>query len=118
MPLPVYEVTAIRVNTTKSTYTFTSVNMKDLFLTDLLFQIIYHKILNDSFWPGLKSETFQHCKSCHTCQMVEEPNQTIPKVYLQPIPAFDKPLAESLLTAGRLPKTKSDCQYLLTIMCA
>ena len=26
LPLPVYEVAAIRVNTTKSTYTFTSVN--------------------------------------------------------------------------------------------
>ena len=28
LPLPVYEVPAIRVNTTKSTYTFTSVSME------------------------------------------------------------------------------------------
>ena len=28
----------------------------------------YHKILNHFFWLGLKSDVFQHCKSCHTCQ--------------------------------------------------
>ena len=30
----------------------------------------YHKILNHFFWPGLKSDVSQHCKSCHNCQMV------------------------------------------------
>ena len=49
----------------------------------------YHKILNYFFWPGLKSDVSQHCKFCHTCQMVGKPNQTIPKASLQPIPAFD-----------------------------
>ena len=38
----------------------------------------YHKILNHFFWPGLKSDVSQNCKSCHTCQMVGKPNQTIP----------------------------------------
>ena len=47
----------------------------------------YHKILNHFYWPGLKSDVSQHCKSCHTCQMVGKPNQTIPKAQLQPIPA-------------------------------
>ena len=42
----------------------------------------YHKILNHFFWPGLKSDVSQHCKSCHTCQMVGKPNQTIPKACL------------------------------------
>ena len=27
----------------------------------------YHKILIPVFWPGLKSDVSQHCKSCHTC---------------------------------------------------
>ena len=79
----------------------------------------YHKILNHFFWPGLKSDVSQHCKSCHTCQMVGKPNQTIPKASFQPIPAFDEPLSRIIIDCvGPLPKTKSGCQYLLTIMCA
>ena len=79
----------------------------------------YHKILNHFFWPGLKSDVSQHCKSCHTYQMVGKPNQTIPKASLQPIPAFDEPFSRIIIDCvGPLPKTKSGCQYLLTIMCA
>ena len=79
----------------------------------------YHKILNHFFGPGLKSDVSQDCKSCHTCQMVGKPNQTIPKAYLQPISAFDEPFSRIIIDCiGPLPKTKSGCQYLLTIMCA
>ena len=79
----------------------------------------YHKILNHFYWPGLKSDVSQHCKSCHTCQMVGKPNQTIPKAQLQPIPAFDEPFSRIIIDCvGPLPKTKSGYQYLLTIMCA
>ena len=42
----------------------------------------YQKILNHFYWPGLKSDVSQFCKSWHTCQMVEKPNQTIPKAHL------------------------------------
>ena len=79
----------------------------------------YHKILNHFYWPGLKSDVSQFCKSCHTCQMVGKPNQTIPKAHLQPIPAFDKPFSRIIIDCvGPLPKTKSGHEYLLTIMCA
>ena len=79
----------------------------------------YHKIRNHFYWPGLKSDASQHCKSCHTCQMVRKPNQTILKTHLQPIPAFDEPFSRIIIDCvGPLPKTKSGCQYLLTIMCA
>ena len=79
----------------------------------------YHKILKYFFWSGLKSDISQHCKSCHTCQMVENPNQTIPNADLKPIPAFDEPFSRIFIDCvGPLPKTKSGCQYLLTIMCA
>ena len=79
----------------------------------------YHKILNHFYWPGLKSDVSQHCKSCHTCKMVGNPNQTIRKAHLQPIPAFDEPFSRIIIDCvGPLPKTKSGCQYLLTIMCA
>ena len=52
--------------------------------------------------------------------MVGKPNQTIPKANLQPIPVFDEPVSRIIIdcTVGPLPKTKSGCQYLLTIMCA
>ena len=51
--------------------------------------------------------------------MVGKPNQTIPKALLQPIPAFDEPFSRIIIDCeGPLPKTRSGCQYLLTIMCA
>ena len=79
----------------------------------------HHKILNHFYWPGIKSDVSQHCKSCHTCQMVGKPNQTIPKAQLQPIPAFDEPFSRVIIDCvGPLPKTKKGCEYLLTIMCA
>ena len=79
----------------------------------------YHKIFNHFFWPGLKFDVFQHCKSCHTCQMVGKPNQTIPIAHLQPIPAFDEPFSQIIFDCvGPVPKTMSGCQYLLTIICA
>ena len=78
----------------------------------------YHKILDHFYWPGLKSDVSQFCKSCHTCQMVGKPNQIIPKAHLQPIPAFDEPFSRIIIDCvGPLPKTKSGHEYLLTIMC-
>ena len=49
----------------------------------------YQKILNHFYWPGLKADVSNYCRSCHTCQVVGKPNQVIPKAGLQPIPAFD-----------------------------
>ena len=78
----------------------------------------YHKISNHFYWPGLKSDVSKYCKTCHTCQMVGKPNQTIPKAQLQPIPAFDEPFSRILIDCvGPLPLTKSGNEYLLTIMC-
>ena len=51
--------------------------------------------------------------------MVGNPNETIPRAYLQPIPAFDEPLSRIISDCvGPLPKAKTGRQYLLTIMCA
>ena len=78
----------------------------------------YHKIINHFYWPGLKSDVSKYCKTCHTCQMVGKPNQTIPKAQLQPIPAFDEPFSRILIDCvGPLPRTKLGNEYLLTIMC-
>ena len=78
----------------------------------------YHKIINLFYWLGLKSDVSKYCKTCHTCQMVGKPNQTIPKAQLQPISAFDEPFSRILIDCvGPLPRTKSGNEYLLTIMC-
>ena len=78
----------------------------------------YHKIIYHFYWPGLKSDVSKYCKTCHTCQMVGKPNQTIAKAKLQPIPAFDEPFSRILIDCvGPLPRTKSGNEYLLTIMC-
>ena len=50
---------------------------------------------------------------CHTCQMVGEPKQKIPKACLQPIPAIDEPFSHVIVDCvGPLPKTKLGNQYL------
>ena len=79
----------------------------------------YHKILNHFYWPGLKADVSNYCRSCHTCQVVGKPNQVIPKARLQPVPAIDEPFSRIIIDCvGPLPKTKSGNEYLLTIMCA
>ena len=79
----------------------------------------YQKILNYFYWPSLRKDVSNYCKSCHTCQMVRQSNKIIPKAPLQPIPAFEEPFSRILIDCvGPLPKTRSGNQYMLTIMCA
>ena len=67
----------------------------------------YHKILNHFYWPGLKADVSNYCRSCHTCQVVGKPNQVIPKAGLQPIPAFDEPFSRIIIDCvGPLPKNQ------------
>ena len=78
----------------------------------------YQKILNHFYWPILRKDEVEFCRSCHACQMVGKPNQTIPKAPLQPIPAVQEPFSRIIVDCvGPLPKTRSGNQYLLTIMC-
>ena len=79
----------------------------------------YNRILNHFFWPRLRQDVADYCRSCHTCQVVGKPNQKIPNAPLQPIPAFDEPFSKVIIVCvGPLHKTKSGHQYLLTIMFA
>ena len=79
----------------------------------------YNKIITHFYWPGLRKDVAEFCKTCHVCQVVGKPNQTIPKAPLQPIPAFEEPFSRVLIDCvGPLPKTKKGNEYLLTIMCA
>ena len=79
----------------------------------------YQRILEHFYWPNLRKDVVEFRRSCHTCQVVGKPNQTLPKAPLQPIPAFEKPFSRVIIDCvGPLPKTKSGNQYLLTVMCA
>ena len=81
----------------------------------------YDKMLQHFYWPELKKDVIQFCRSCHTCPMIRKPNQMIPKANLQSIPAFQEPFSRILVDCtcvSPLPKTKTGNQYMLTIMCA
>ena len=79
----------------------------------------YNRVLQHFFWPGLKRDVAKWCKECHTCQLGGKPNQNILQAPLHPIPAFDEPFSHIIIDCvGPLPKTKSQNEYLLTIMCS
>ena len=78
----------------------------------------YNRVLSHFFWPKLRRDVSEFCKSCHVCQMVGKPNQQIPIAPLQPIPAFEEPFSRVLVDCvGPLPKSKTGNEYLLTVMC-
>ncbi len=78
----------------------------------------YNRVLQHFFWPGLKTDVSKYCKTCHICQVGGKPNQVVPPAPLCPIPAISEPFERVLVDCvGPLPRTKSGCQYLLTIMC-
>ncbi|XP_069983360.1 uncharacterized protein [Penaeus vannamei] len=77
------------------------------------------KIMNHFYWPGLRRDVVNYCKSCHQCQVVGKPNQKIPVAPLYPIPVISEPFSHVIIDCvGPLPKTKSGNNYLLTIMCS
>lgn len=67
----------------------------------------YHWVFQHFFWP------------CHvTLQVTSRPNQSLKPAPLCPIPAENKPFDNLIMDCvGPLPRSKSGCSYLLTIMC-
>ena len=79
----------------------------------------YQHILKQFFWPAMKKDVVEYCRTCHTCQIVGKPNQPVPQAPLHPIPALDQPFDRVIVDCvGPLPRTKQGNEYLLTIMCA
>ncbi|XP_071850601.1 uncharacterized protein [Apostichopus japonicus] len=71
------------------------------------------RILKHFWWPKIRSDVADYCRSCHTCQVVGKPNQKIPPAPLKPIPAFDEPFRRVIIDCfDSLPKTKSGRQNL------
>ena len=62
-----------------------------------------HKILHHFYWPGLKPDVSNYCRSCHTCQVVGKSKQIIPKAGLQQIPAFE-PFSRIIIVSVRCQK--------------
>jgi hypothetical protein len=54
-------------------------------------------ILSHFYWPELRKDVSEFCKSCHICKMVGKPNQKIPSAPLQLIPAFEEPFSRVLV---------------------
>ena len=78
----------------------------------------YDRVLRHFFWPGMKSDVAQYCRTCHTCQVTGKPNQVIPPAPLRPIPAMGEPFERVIVDCvGPLPRTRSGNQYLLTMIC-
>ncbi len=46
----------------------------------------YTRILRHFFWPRLKTDVANFCRTCCTCQITGKPNQVIPPAPLVPIP--------------------------------
>ena len=77
------------------------------------------KILQHFYWPRMRKDVPEFCKTCHTCQVVRKPNQKIKPVPLQPITVIGEPFSKAIIDCvGPMPKTKAGNKYLLTVMCA
>lgn len=77
-----------------------------------------NEILSHFYWPNVRKDVVQFCKTCPTCQIVGKPNQVINPAPLQPIPVVSEPFSRIVIDCvGPLPKTRRGNQYLLTIMC-
>lgn len=79
----------------------------------------YDRILRCFFWPGLKRDVKQYCKTCHVCQVCGKSNESVPSYLLYPIPVMGEPFERVIVDCvGPLPRTKAGNKFLLTIMCA
>ena len=75
----------------------------------------FQKILHHFYWPNLRKDVVEYCKSC-LAQMVGKPNQTIRKAPLQSPPVIQEPFSRIIVDCvGPLPKKRSGNQYVVTI---
>ncbi|XP_076031946.1 uncharacterized protein LOC143019850 [Oratosquilla oratoria] len=75
------------------------------------------RIWQHFYWPGIRRDVAQHCRTCHTCQLVGKPNQPVPVAPLKPIPVGEEPFAKVVVDiVGPLPKTARGHEYILTLM--
>ena len=75
------------------------------------------KIGRHFWWPGLRKDVREFCRSCEPCQRAGKAQHMPPPVPLQPLPTFPVPFSRVMIDCvGPLPKTKKQNEYLLTIL--
>ena len=75
-------------------------------------------VLRYCYWPRVKRDVAYHVRTCHTCQLTGKPNQMPKPVPLRPIVSASKPFEHIVIDCvGPLPRSKTGCLYLLTVMC-
>ena len=71
------------------------------------------------YWPKVKSDVAEFCRTCVLCQNVGKPNQLIRPAPLLPIPVIEEPFFKLVIDCvSPLPRTRKGNQCVLTIMCA
>lgn len=75
------------------------------------------KIWSTFYWPGMKKDVANYCRTCHTCQLVGKPNARPDKAPLVPLPVFDAPFDRVMIdVVGPLPRTAAGNMYIFTLM--
>ena len=70
------------------------------------------------YWPKMKSDVTEFCRTCEMCQRVGKPNQRIPPAPLHPIPVVNEPFSQIVIDyGGPVPRSRRGNQYILPIMC-
>ena len=64
----------------------------------------FDKITRYFYWPGIRKDISEFCRTCYSCQVVGKQNQKIPAAPLKPIPAFEEPFSRVIIDCvGPLP---------------
>ncbi len=78
----------------------------------------YDHLLRYYFWSRLKRNISIYIKKCKTCQLTSKLNQVLKPAPLKQIQAAGEPFEHLLVDCVRpLPRSKSGCNYLFTVMC-
>ena len=77
----------------------------------------YRKVFEHFYWPKMRRDIGNYCRTCHICQVKGKPGASVPPSPLIPIPVITEPFEKIVIDCvGPLPKTKRGNQYLLTII--
>lgn len=75
------------------------------------------RVKRSFYWPSVRRDVTDWCRSCDICQKVGKPNQMMKQAPLAPIPKFDEPFTRVMIdVVGPLPRTSNRNEYILTIM--
>lgn len=75
------------------------------------------RVLKQFYWPTVRRDVLNFCRSCHACQIAGKAGHFLPVAPLQPAPVVEAPFSRVIIDCvGPLPRTKKGNVYLLTLM--